>query len=70
MLGNHHEPLVEQVLEAVMIGLDDEPATLKVRPPVPNRLNKADELTLIGSKGVVAGRHGPAVERKRMALLN
>jgi hypothetical protein len=47
MLRKRREPLVQQVLEAVVVGFDDEPASPKVRPPVSDRQDEADELPFV-----------------------
>jgi hypothetical protein len=47
VLRNRREPLVQQVLEAVVTGLDDEVVAPEVRPPVMNIVDKADELPLV-----------------------
>jgi hypothetical protein len=42
MLRNRHEALVEEVLEAVVVGVDDKTPPPKVRTPMPDGLNKVD----------------------------
>jgi hypothetical protein len=42
------EALVEEVLQAVVVGLDDEAPSPEIWPPVSYRLDEADELTLVG----------------------
>jgi hypothetical protein len=54
MLRDRREALIEQVLQVVVIGLDEEAMALEVRPPVADGLDKADELALIGSEGAVS----------------
>jgi hypothetical protein len=69
VLGNHREPLVQQVFEAVMISLDEEASAPQVRPPVPDGMDEADELPLIGGEGAVPGRDRPAEEGDWVAVL-
>jgi hypothetical protein len=47
VLGNHREPLVQEVLAAEVIGPYDEWPRLEIRPPVPHDLDDADELPLV-----------------------
>jgi hypothetical protein len=47
MLRKRREPLVQQVLEAVVVGFDDEPTSPKVRPPVSDRQDEVDELPFV-----------------------
>jgi hypothetical protein len=47
MLRDGGEALVEEVLQAVVVGLDDEAPPPEIRPPVSYRLDEADELTLV-----------------------
>ena len=60
VLGNRGETLIQQVLEAVMIRLDEESAAPEVRSPVPYDVDEADELPLIGGEGAMAWRDGVA----------
>jgi hypothetical protein len=48
VLRNGDETLVEEVLQVVVVGLDDEVPSPEIRPPVSYRLDEADELVLIG----------------------
>jgi hypothetical protein len=48
VLRNGGEALVEEVLQAVVVSLDDEAPSPEIRPPVSYRLNEADELALVG----------------------
>jgi hypothetical protein len=41
--------LVEEVLQTVVVGLDDEAPPPEIRPPVSYRLDEADELALVCS---------------------
>ena len=59
---NHGEALVEEELQAVVVGADAEAAALKIRPPVSYSLNETDQLTLVGRQLVVAGGKWPAKE--------
>ena len=70
MLRDRREALIEQVLQAIVIGLDEEATTPEVRPPVADDLDKADELALIGSEGAVSWRYRPAEKCHRVALLD
>ena len=69
MLGDRREPLIKQVLEAIVVRLDDESTPPQVRPPVSNGVDKADELPLISGEGLVAWRDGSTEESDRVALL-
>jgi len=51
MLWDGAEVLIEEVLEAIVIRLDDEAAPPQVRPPVPDREHKVDGLPLVRCKG-------------------
>jgi hypothetical protein len=42
MLWNYGQALVEEELEAKVVGADDEQMALEVRPPVPHGLDQAD----------------------------
>jgi hypothetical protein len=53
-----------------MIGLDEEAVALEVRSPMSDGLDKADELSLIGSEGAVSGRDRSAKEDDRVSLLD
>jgi hypothetical protein len=64
------QAVVQQVLEAEVIGLDDEVAAPEVRPPVTNGVDEADELPLVCSERAVPGRNGPAKVGDRVALLD
>jgi hypothetical protein len=70
MLRDRREALIEHVLQAVVIGLDEEATPPKVRPPIEDGLDKADEFALIGGEGAVAWRYRPAEERHRVAFLD
>jgi hypothetical protein len=48
MLWNSRESLIQNVLERVVVGADDEVAAPEIGTPMAYRLNKADQLTLIG----------------------
>jgi hypothetical protein len=48
VLRNGGEALVEEVLQAVVVVLDDEAPPLEIQPPVSYRLDEADGLALIG----------------------
>ncbi|KAJ1270264.1 hypothetical protein BS78_06G040800 [Paspalum vaginatum] len=65
-----HTVLVEEVLQAVVVGLDDEASPPEVRAPVPDRLDEADELALVGGERAVARCHKPTEESDRVALLD
>jgi len=63
VLGNCGEALIQQVLEAVMIRLDEEAAVPEIRPPVPDGVDETNELPFIGGKGAMARCDGSAEER-------
>jgi hypothetical protein len=50
MLRDSGHPLIKQVLEAVVIGVDDKAVPPQVWPPVLDGVHKADQLALIGGK--------------------
>ena len=54
VLRNRRQPLIKQILEALVVRLDEEGAPPQVRSPVPDRMDKADELTLVGGQCTVA----------------
>jgi hypothetical protein len=70
MLRDGGEALVEEVLQTVVVGLDDEAPPPEMRPLVLYRLDEADELALICGLRAVARHHMPAEESDRMALLD
>jgi hypothetical protein len=69
MLWDRGQALVEQVFQAIVIGLDDELPTPKIRPPVSHYLDEADELALVGRESAMSRSDGSAEECHRMALL-
>jgi hypothetical protein len=70
VLGDGREPLVQQILEAIMIGLDEEAAPPQIQPPVPHSMDEPDELPLIGGECAMTGCNGSAEERDRVVVLN
>jgi hypothetical protein len=60
--GNHREPLVEEVLEAEMVGPYDERP--RPGPPMPHDFDKADELTFVCRKLGMMRRNGMTEERQ------
>jgi hypothetical protein len=48
VLRDGGEALIVEVLQAVVVGLDDEAPPPEIRPPVSYRLDEADELALVG----------------------
>lgn len=70
MLRDSGQPLIEQVLEAVVIALDDKAAPPQVWPPVSDGMHKADQLALVGDKRPVLGCHRPTEECDRVAVLD
>jgi hypothetical protein len=70
MLRDRREALIEQELQVVVIGFDEEATPLEVRPPIANGLDQADELAFVGGEGAVSWRYRPAEERHRVALLD
>ena len=42
------EALIEEVLQAVVVGFDDETLPLEIQAPVLYRLDEAGELALVG----------------------
>ena len=55
MLRHRRQTLVQQELEAVVIGADPERPAPKIWPPVVHRLDQADDLLLVRRKLKVAG---------------
>ena len=64
------EALVEEVLEAVVVRLDEEAAAQQIWPPMADGLHEADELSLICSEGAVAWCNRATEERDRMCVLD
>jgi hypothetical protein len=62
VLGNRREPLVQEVLEAKVIGSYDERSRPKVGPLVPHGLDETDELTLVRRELEVMWRNGVGEE--------
>ena len=48
VLRHGGQPLVQEELQAVVVGADEEPTPLQVRAPVPDGLHQPDELALVG----------------------
>ena len=48
VLWNGREPLVEEVLEAEVVGANQEATSPQVRAPMPDGANEADEVPLVG----------------------
>jgi hypothetical protein len=48
MLRNGRQALIEEVLEAIVVCLDDEVSPPQVRPPMSYGKHKPDEFALIG----------------------
>ena len=67
VLRNHRQPLIKQILEAVVVRLDEEGAPPQVRSLVPDRMDKADEL--IGRQGGVMRRGRSTEESYRPFVL-
>jgi hypothetical protein len=61
-LEHRREALVKQVLQAEVVGADDEVAAPQVRPPMLNCLDHTYELVLICRKLKVTGSEWPAEE--------
>jgi hypothetical protein len=62
MLRHGGEALVEQELQAEVIGAHEKAATPQVRAPMPDGLHKADQLPLVGHQFGVASGEWPAEE--------
>jgi hypothetical protein len=69
VLGHRREALVQQVLQAKVVGADDEVAAPQVRPPMSDRLDHTNELTLVCRELEVAGSERPAKERQGAGTL-
>ena len=69
MLRYGGKSLVQKKLETVVISLDGEVVPPKIWPPVADCEHKANELSLVRGEGAVPGRHRPAEESDRMAIL-
>jgi hypothetical protein len=50
MLWNGRQALIEEVLEAVVVCLDDEASPPQVRPPMSYDKHKPDEFMLLGGR--------------------
>jgi len=70
VLGNRCKALVQQIFQAVVVGLHEKTAPPQVWPPVPHGVHKPDQLLLVGREGAVARRDGPAEEGDGVALLD
>ena len=55
VLRDRRQSLVEEVLQAVVVGTDQEAAPPEVGPPKPHSLYQANELPLVGRQLDVAG---------------
>ena len=56
VLRDGREALVEKILQAIVVGFDDEASIPQVWTPMPNGLNEPYELALICSEGMVTNR--------------
>jgi len=63
------QSLIEDELQQLMVGADDEGAAPQIWAPVANCLSQANELALICSKATVARGQGTAEEGDRTAIL-
>ena len=70
MLWDGGQPLIQQVLEAVVVSLDHEAAPPEVGPPVMDGLDEADQLALRGGESTMSGGHGLAEEGYRVVVLD
>ena len=62
MLRNSREALVEEMLQAAVVGSDGERPRPEVRPLVTDGLDEADELPLVSGQLGLLWRHGAAEE--------
>jgi hypothetical protein len=62
MLRNSGQPLVEEELQAVVVGADEEAPAPDVGAPVPHRLYQADEFPLVSRQLAVASSERAAEE--------
>lgn len=70
LLGYHREALVEDELEALVVGAGGERTTPNIRPQMTNGLDQADELALISRElGVVGGNGVVEVRHDTIALV-
>ena len=69
VLGNRGEPLIQQILQTVVVHLDDELATPQIQPPMSYGVYKANELPFVGGEGAMARRDGAADEGDRVGGL-
>jgi hypothetical protein len=69
MLRDHGELLVQEVLQAKVVGAHDELTQPKVRLPMADDLDQADQLTLVGDEFGMMGRHDPAEEGHKPLIL-
>jgi hypothetical protein len=69
MLWDRRQALIKQVLEAEMICVHDEWASLEIRPPVLHDLDQPDQLPLVGGELGVVGSDGAAIESQRSGPL-
>lgn len=62
MLRNSGQLLIQEELQAIVVGADKEVVAPKVRSPVPYSLHQTDELPLIHRQLVMASGEGSAEE--------
>ena len=60
MLGNSRETLVEEELEALVVGADSKRMSPKIRPPMTDSLDQPNELALISWQLGVVRSNRPA----------
>jgi hypothetical protein len=70
VLRDRREPLIKQILEAVMISLHQKAAPPQIQSPVADSLDEPDKLPLVSGEGTVTGRDGTTEEGDRVAVLD
>jgi len=70
VLRNGGKPLVQEVLEAAVIGADDELPRPELRPPMPDNLDEADKFALVRSKlGMFWGNRATEERDRSVSLM-
>jgi hypothetical protein len=70
VLRDHHEALVEEELEDIVVHPHQKTSSLEVWSPVANGVDEADKLPFIGGEGAVMRHDEPAEIGHWMFLLD
>jgi len=69
VLRDGGQALIQEKFQAIVVSTHQKPAAPEVRPPVPNRLEKPNQIPLIGGEGSVARRNRVAEEGHGLLVL-